>query len=325
MKLATRDNGTRDGKLVVISSALTHCLSAASVAPTLQAALDDWERCEPALRELSYALDADLEIGVPLDTVRFLAPLPRAYEWVDGSAFVNHVELVRKARGAKPPETLLTDPLVYQGGSGVFLGPNDDIVLTNPDWGLDFEAEVCAILGDTPQGVRAEDAVQHIKLLTLCNDITLRNLIPNELKKGFGFFCSKPATAFSPFAITPDELGDSWNQGRIHLKLNSWLNGDHVGQPNAGPEMHFSFNDLIAHISQTRSFVAGTILGSGTVSNRDPSVGFSCLAEQRMREIIATGQPQTRFLKEGDEVRIEMTKPTGQSLFGRIHQRVVHA
>ena len=250
--------------------------------------------------------------------VRLRAPLPRAYEWVDGSAYVTHVELVRKARGAKPPETLHTDPLVYQGGSGVFLGHNDDIVLNNEQWGLDFEAEVCAILGDTPQGVTKDTALDNVKLLLLCNDITLRNLIPTELKKGFGFFNSKPATAFSPFAITPDELGPAWREGRIHLNLNSWLNGEHVGSPNAGPEMHFSFADLIEHICKTRSFVAGTILGSGTVSNQDPKVGYSCIAEQRMREIIQTGSASTPFLKEGDEIAIDMSSHDGSSIFGTI-------
>jgi fumarylacetoacetate (FAA) hydrolase len=324
MKLATRDNGTRDGELILVNRDMTRCLSAASIASTLQAALDEWDTLERPLRELALALEAAPEIGDELAGTRLLAPLPRAYEWVDGSAFVNHVELVRKARGAKPPETLLTDPLVYQGGSGVFLGHQDDIVLKNADWGLDFEAEVCAILGDTPQGVTPEGALDNVKLLLICNDITLRNLIPNELKKGFGFFCSKPATAFSPFAITPDELGSSWSEGRIHLNMNSWLNGEQVGAPNAGPEMHFSFGDLIAHIAKTRSFVAGTILGSGTISNRDPEAGYSCLAEQRMREIIADGHPSTPFLKAGDEVTIDMADANGKSLFGRIHQRVVH-
>ena len=325
MKLATRHNRTRDGELIVVNRALTQYISADSVAPNLQAALDEWDTLEGPLRDLAFALETDMLIGKPLAEARLLSPLPRAYEWVDGSAFVNHVELVRKARGAQPPETLMTDPLVYQGGSGVFLGPHDDIIITNANWGLDFEAEICAILGDTPQGVSREEALPHVKLLLLCNDITLRNLIPTELKKGFGFFCSKPATAFSPFAITPDELGEDWSEGRVHLNLNSWLNGEQVGHPNAGPEMHFSFGDLIAHISQTRSFVAGTILGSGTVSNRNPDVGYSCLAEQRMREIIAKGKPETPFLGAGDEITIEMSDRAGHSLFGRIHQRVVQA
>lgn len=324
MRLATRDNGTRDGELIIVNREMTRFLIADAIAPTLQAALDDWDKLEQPLRYLANALETSPEVGQSLKTARLMAPLPRAYEWVDGSAFVNHVELVRKARGAKPPETLFTDPLVYQGGSGVFLSHTDDIVLKDPAWGLDFEAEVCAILGDTPQGATADNGLDHVKLLLICNDITLRNLIPNELQKGFGFFCSKPATAFSPFAITPDELGESWSEGRVHLNMNSWLNGEQVGAPNAGPEMHFSFGDLIAHISKTRSFVAGTILGSGTISNRDPDAGYSCLAEQRMREIIATGEAVTPFLSHGDEVTIEMSDPAGRSLFGRIHQRVVH-
>lgn len=323
MRFATRDNQTRDGELLIVKSNLTHFCSAKHIAPNLQSALDHWETAQPALQALADRLERDEVQNFPLAGERLLAPLPRAYEWVDGSAFVTHVELVRKARGAKPPETLLTDPLIYQGGSGVLLGHKDDIVLKDPAWGLDFEAEVCAVLGDTPQGTKSEDALQHVKLLMLCNDITLRNLIPEELKKGFGFFCSKPATAFSPFAVTPDELGDSWQQGRIHLTLNSWLNGEHVGKPNAGPEMHFSFADLIAHICRTRDFVAGTILGSGTVSNKDPNAGVSCLAERRMREIINEGAPRTRFLTGGDQVEIEMCDPHGRSLFGRIEQQVV--
>lgn len=325
MKLATRDNGTRDGELILVNRAMTHFLPATAVASTLQSALDDWDELERPLRELAHTLEVAPELGDTLLGVRLRAPLPRAYEWVDGSAYVTHVELVRKARGAKPPETLHTDPLVYQGGSGIFLGHNDDIVLNNENWGLDFEAEICAILGDTPQGTTKDNGLGHVKLLLLCNDITLRNLIPTELKKGFGFFNSKPATAFSPFAITPDELGPAWSEGRVHLNLNSWLNGEQVGSPNAGPEMHFSFADLIEHICKTRSFVAGTILGSGTVSNQDPKVGYSCIAEQRMREIIQTGTAVTPFLKEGDEIAIDMSAKDGNSIFGTIRQRVVTA
>jgi fumarylacetoacetate (FAA) hydrolase len=233
--------------------------------------------------------------------------------------------LVRKARNAEPPATLETDPLVYQGGSGVLLGPTDDIPLVNPEWGLDYEAEICVILGDTPRGVTAENAHEHIKLITICNDVTLRNLIPPELAKGFGFFTSKPATAFAPFAVTPDVLGDALRDGRIHLPLHSWLNGERSGSPDAGPEMHFSFHDLLAHITKTRAFTAGTILGSGTISNADESKGVSCLAERRMREIIADGSPTTRFLETGDQVAIEMLDAHGQSIFGRIEQKVVAA
>jgi fumarylacetoacetate (FAA) hydrolase len=249
--------------------------------------------------------------------------LPRAYEWVDGSAFLNHVILVRKARGAEPPETLRTDPLVYQGGSGVLLGPTDDIVLGDVAWGLDFESEVCVILGDTPQGTRAGDAAAHIRLVMLANDVTLRNLVPTELAKSFGFFQSKPATAFSPFAVTVDELGDAWQDGRVHLRLRTSYNGALVGDTDAGPEMHFSFCDLIAHIAKTRAFVAGTIVGSGTVSNADRARGISCLAERRMIETIENGKPQTPFMKPGDSVHIEMRAPDGSSIFGAIAQRVV--
>jgi fumarylacetoacetate (FAA) hydrolase len=324
MKLATllRD-GSRDGTLVVVDRRGERYAHARSIAPTLQAALDAWEGIEPELRELAAELEAGEIESHPLDVERLGPPLPRAYEWVDGSAYINHIVLVRKARGAEPPETLRTDPLVYQGGSGVLLGPRSPIPLADPAWGLDFESEVCVILGDTPQGTTAEEATRHVRLITLANDVTLRNLIPPELAKGFGFFTSKPATAFAPFAITPDELGAAWRDGRIHLPLRTWLNGELVGDPDAGPEMHFSFFDLIAHITKTRAFTAGTILGSGTVSNDDEARGISCLAERRMREIIASGAPSTEFLKVGDRVRIEMRDAAGQSLFGTIEQTVV--
>jgi len=321
MKLATLRGNSRDGDLIVVSRDLTSFAPATSVAPTMQAALDAWDECEPKLRELSKALDSGG--GQPLDPSALHSPLPRAYEWVDGSAYINHIVLVRKARGAEPPETLETDPLVYQGGSGILLGPTEDIELPNPEWGLDFEAEICVILGDTPRGVSPSDALGYVKLVTLANDVTFRNLIPPELKKGFGFFNSKPATAFGPVAVTPDELGDAWRGGRLHLPLVSMLNGERAGAPEAGPEMHFSFADLIAHITKTRGFVAGTILGSGTVSNRAESAGVSCLAERRMREIIANGAPSTVFMKVGDRVAIEMLDGDGASIFGRIEQRVV--
>ncbi|MBT8492691.1 MAG: fumarylacetoacetate hydrolase family protein, partial [Deltaproteobacteria bacterium] len=275
------------------------------------------------LHTIAAELDSGKVKGEPVDPTQLHAPLPRAYEWVDGSAYINHIVLVRKARGAEPPETLETDPLVYQGGSGVLLGPREDIVLPNPEWGLDYEGEVCVILGDTPRGVSKDEALSHVKLLTLANDITYRNRIPAELKKGFGFFTSKPATAFGMVAVTPDELGDDWQDGRIHLPLESTLNGARQGAPEAGPEMHFSFADLIAHITQTRSFTAGTILGSGTVSNQDENMGVSCLAERRMREIIDGGTPTTEFLKVGDSVIVEMKNSSGQSIFGSIEQKVV--
>jgi fumarylacetoacetate (FAA) hydrolase len=322
MKLATLRNGTRDGALVVVRRD-NQVYARAESARTLQAALDDWDRVAPALTEQYQRLNRGDVAGEPMDARTLHAPLPRAYEWVDGSAYINHIVLVRKARGAEPPATLKTDPLVYQGGSGVLLGPTDDIRLANSEWGLDFEAELCVILGDTPQGTTAATAAAHVRLIMLCNDVTLRNLIPDELAKGFGFFVSKPATAFSPLAVTPDELGDAWQGGRVHLPLLSTLNGELVGQPDAGPEMHFSFFDLIAHITRTRSLAAGTILGSGTVSNADRSKGISCLAERRMIEIIETGKPSTPFLRGGDAVSIEMRDRAGQSIFGRIEQLVV--
>ncbi|MEO1268884.1 MAG: fumarylacetoacetate hydrolase family protein, partial [Myxococcota bacterium] len=268
-------------------------------------------------------LEAGTLAGEPVDTAQLDAPLPRAYEWIDGSAYLNHVILVRKARNAEPPKTLRTDPLVYQGGSGVFLGPNDDIVLHDPAWGLDFEAELCVILGDTPLGTTPDQAASHIRLFMLANDVSLRGLIPAELAKSFGFFNSKPSTAFSPFAVTPDELGDAFQEGRVHLHMETTYNGTRVGRVHAGPEMHFSFFDLIAHISKTRPFTAGTILGSGTISNADRSAGISCLAERRMIEIIETGAAQTPFMAVGDSVSIEMHNAEGQNIFGTIAQKVV--
>jgi fumarylacetoacetate (FAA) hydrolase len=325
MKLATLKDGTRDGRLVVVSRDLAHCADARSIAPTLQAALDRWAECEPRLRELAAKLERGEGERAPFDARQAHAPLPRAYEWVDGSAFLNHVRLVRKARNAEVPPTLETDPLVYQGGSGVLLAPTDDIPLRNPEWGLDFESEVAVILGDTPMGTSAAQAAPYVKLVLLANDVTLRNLIPTELAKQFGFFQSKPATAFSPVAVTPDELGDAWKDGRLHLPLRTTYNGKLVGQPNAGPEMHFGFFELIAHLTKTRAYTAGTIVGSGTISNADRSVGWSCLAEARTLETIETGKPVTPFMKVGDTVAIEMLDPDGRSLFGRIEQKVVAA
>ncbi len=291
--------------------------------PTLQAALDDWGTHERVLRDIAARLENGDIQGEPLDVEKLAPPLPRAYEWVDGSAYINHIVLVRKARGAEPPETLRTDPLVYQGGSSVLLGPREDIVLHDERWGLDFESEICAILGDVPLGTKKADAAKHIRLLCLANDITLRNLVPAELAKGFGFFNSKPATAFSPFAVTPDELGDAYRDGRVHLRLRSTYNGNIVGDCDAGPEMHFSFFDLLEHIAKTRAFGTGTILGSGTVSNEDETRGISCLAERRMRETIALGAPKTPFMKVGDTIAIEMLDADGNDIFGRIEQKVV--
>lgn len=325
MKLATRKDGTRDGALVVVRRDGAVYVDAADIAPTLQAALDRWDEVEPRLRERAAALQDGRLSGRPLRVQDLRSPLPRAYEWIDGSAYINHVVLVRRARGAEPPETLRTDPLVYQGGSGVLLDPTQDIPLVDPHWGLDFEAELVAILGDTPRGVTAAEAGPHVKLLTMVNDVTLRQLIPAELAKGFGFFVSKPASAFGPFAVTPDELGDAWRDGRLHLPLRVMLNGEVVCSADAGPEMHFSFHDLLAHVTSTRALTAGTLLGSGTVSNEDWSKGYACLAEQRMKEIITDGTPATPYLKVGDVVRIEVLGADGAPVFGTIEQRVVQA
>ena len=326
MKLASLQSG-RDGRLVVVSSDGARFVRTEGIATTMQSALDDWDRCEPALRALSDQLAKDASLGEKLDLHTLAAPLPRAYEWVDGSAYINHIVLVRKARGAEPPKTLRTDPLVYQGGSSDMLGARQPIPLADASWGCDFESEIAVILGDTPQGTTKEEAAKYIRLVTIVNDVTLRNLVPAELEKGFGFFQSKPATAFAPFAITPDELGASWRDGRLHLPLRTWLTragGEETlaGDPDAGPEMHFSFHELIAHIAKTRKFGAGTIVGSGTVSNEDPARGVSCLAERRTRETLETGKPITPFLAHGDRVRIQMTDAAGRDLFGTIEQEV---
>jgi fumarylacetoacetate (FAA) hydrolase len=322
VKLATLRDGSRDGRLLVVRH--DGEVGAPSDAwPTLQRALDDWSHAEPQLRGLADALDRGALDGVPIDPLRLGAPLPRAYEWIDGSAFLNHVILVRKARGAEPPKTLETDPLIYQGGSGDLLGPRDAIELRDPAWGLDFESEVCVVLDDTPMGTTAADAASHVRLVMLANDITLRALVPDELAKSFGFFQSKPATAFSPFAVTPDELGSTWSDGRAHVRVRSTYNDKLVGDCDAGPEMHFSFFDLIAHVAKTRRFTAGTIIGSGTVSNKDRARGISCLAEARMIETIETGKPATPFMAVGDRIEIEAFDAAGVSLFGKIDQRVV--
>jgi fumarylacetoacetate (FAA) hydrolase len=323
MKLATLRDGTRDGRLLVVRGDGEVFTPAPPPWTTLQGALDDWDKAERVLLAVTSELDRGALEGMPVVPERLAAPLPRAYEWVDGSAYLNHVILVRKARGAEPPATLETDPLVYQGGSSDLLGPREPITLADEAWGCDFESEVCVILGDLPQGTRAVDADKHIKLVLLANDVSLRNLIPAELAKGFGFFQSKPATAFSPFAVTPDALGDAWRDGRVHARVRSTYNGERVGDCDSGPEMHFSFLDLIAHVSKTRRFGAGTVLGSGTVSNRDRARGISCLAERRMIETIEEGQPKTPFMKIGDTIEIEAFLPDGRSPFGAIKQKVV--
>jgi len=275
MKLATRKNGTRDGQLVVVRADRKAWADAAAIASNLQAALDDWARCEPALAALQAALDGGRIEGKPLVADEMHSPLPRAYEWIDGSAYLNHVRLVRKARNDVPPPTLESDPLVYQGGSGTFLAPTEPIPFLHASYGLDFEAEVCVITGDVPLGTRAADALQYVRLVLICNDVSLRGLIPTELAKGFGFFQGKPSTAFSPLALTPDELGDAWREGRLHLPMRVHLNGTPVGWCDSGPEMHFSFAQLIEHVTRTRALTAGTIIGSGTVSNEDQQHGIS--------------------------------------------------
>ena len=328
MKFATQRDGSRDGRLLVVRRDGAVALAVPSIARTLQAALDAWADVAPQLQAVSDALNASLAGGAlpdgafALDVTTLASPLPRAYAWVDGSAYVNHVVLVRKARNAEPPETLYSDPLVYQGGSDAFLGPREDIPLQDEAFGCDLEAEICVVTDDVPQAVARADALRYVRLLMLCNDVTLRNLIPTELAKGFGFFQSKPSSAFSPFALTPDELGKHWLGGRVHLPLRSWVNDVRLGDPESGPEMHFSFADLISHVARTRPLGAGTIVGSGTVSNSDRARGSSCLAEVRMIEQIDTGKMTTPFLRFGDRVRICMTSPEGDDLFGTIDQTV---
>jgi fumarylacetoacetate (FAA) hydrolase len=326
MKLASLRDGTRDGRLIVVRRDLAVAMPVPHVAATLQAALDDWSRCEPALRQAAAELDAGRGHDVlDFEASRVMAPLPRAYHWVDGSAYVNHVELVRKARGADMPPSFWTDPLVYQGGSDDLLGATEDASFASEDHGIDLEGEVAVITDDVPMQTDAATARSHIRLLMLVNDWSLRNLIPAELAKGFGFYQSKPATAFSPVAVTPDELGSAWDGERVHLPLVSHINGAWFGHPNAGVDMTFSFPRLIEHVTSTRRLRAGAIVGSGTVSNYDRSLGSSCLAEKRTLEVLETGQARTPFLKFGDRVRIEMLDASGRTIFGAIDQRVVAA
>ena len=324
MKLASLAGG-RDGRLAVVSGDLTRAAFATGIAATLQEALDDWAAVAPALAKRAIDLEAGRADAFPFDVQQCLAPLPRAHHWVDGSAYVNHVELVRKARGATMPESFWTDPLVYQGGSDDLLPPAADAPFADADWGIDLEGEVAVVTDDVPMGTDARKARGHIKLLMLVNDWSLRNLIPEELAKGFGFYQSKPATAFSPVAVTPDELGPAWKDAKVHLPLTVHLNGEMFGRPNAGDDMTFDFGQLIAHATRTRRLGAGAIVGSGTVSNYDRSLGSTCLAERRMLETLARGKPMTPFLSFGDRVRIEMFDPTGRSIFGAIDQRVVKA
>ena len=324
MKLATYKDGSRDGQLVVVSRDLGLAHYATGIASHLQQVLDDWNFLAPQLQDLYDLLNAGkARHAFPFDPRQCMAPLPRAYQWADGSAYINHVELVRKARGAEVPASFYTDPLMYQGGSDDFLGPCDDVVVPSEAMGIDFEAEIAVVTGDVRMGASPEQALEGVRLVMLANDVSLRNLIPGELAKGFGFFQSKPATAFSPVALTPDELGAAWQGGRVHLALHSTWNGRKVGMCDAGPEMTFHFGQLIAHIAKTRNVRAGSIVGSGTVSNKDWSKGYSCIAEKRCIETIEDGRPSTEFMKYGDTIRIEMKGRDGQSLFGAIDQQIV--
>jgi fumarylacetoacetate (FAA) hydrolase len=332
MKLASLKHG-RDGRLVVVSADLARRVDAADIAPTLQAALDDWDRAVSALRALDRRLAAGEASPRPFSDADAASPLPRAYQWADGSAYLNHVELVRRARGAEMPPSFLVDPLMYQGGSDGFLGPRDPIPAGDPAWGLDFEAEVAVIVGDVPLGADRETALAAIRLVMLVNDVSLRGLIPDELAKSFGFFQSKPASAFSPVAVTPDELGGAWRDGKLHGQLRIDLNGVPFGRVDAGQDMNFDFGALIAHAAKTRALAAGTIVGSGTVSNRGTDggpgkpvaaggAGYACIAELRTVETLLQGAPKTRFMQPGDAVRIEMLDADGRSYFGAIDQTV---
>jgi len=330
MKIASLKHG-RDGRLVVVSRDLTRGTEATGIAPTLQAALDDWERVSPHLHDLAEQLEHRAVPDFRFHEHDCAAPLPRAYQWADGSAYVNHVELVRKARGAQMPESFWTDPLMYQGGSDALLGPRDPISLADEAWGIDFEGEIAVILNDVAMGASREECAAAIRLVMLVNDVSLRNLIPGELGKGFGFLQAKPSSAFSPVAVTPDELGDAWDGGRLHLPLLSTLNGELFGKPNAGIDMTFDFPALIAHAARTRPLTAGTIVGSGTVSNKDADggpglpiaeggLGYACIAEQRTVETLRHGEARTPFMHYGDKVRIEMKDARGHSIFGAIEQ-----
>ena len=332
MKLATLKDSTRDGRLVVVSRDLTRCSEVGHIARTLQAALDDWEHVAPRLQQVAEGIETGAQPTMRFHEHDAASPLPRAYQWADGSAYVNHVELVRKARGAEMPESFWVDPLMYQGGSDGFLAPRDPIVAADEAYGIDMEGEVAVVVGDVAMASSPQLARQAIRLVMLVNDVSLRGLIPQELAKGFGFFQSKPASAFSPVAVTPDELADAWDGGKLHLPLLVTLNGKPFGKANAGADMTFDFGQLIAHAAKTRDLVAGTIIGSGTVSNKldggpgkpveSGGAGYSCIAEIRMIETIESGAPKTPFLRFGDQVRIEMQDRAGHSIFGAIEQMV---
>ena len=333
MKLASLKGG-RDGRLVVVSRDLSRCTDASAVAATMQAAIDNWDVVVPRLTEIADALEADRIAHTPFDPAKCSSPLPRAYQWLDGSAYVNHVALVRQARGAEVPASFWTDPLMYQGVSDVIIGPREPIALADEDWGIDIEAEVVVVLGDVPMGATREQAARAIRMIMLVNDVTLRNLVPQELPKGFGFVQSKPPSAFTPVAVTPDEFGKAWDGAKLHLPLLSFINGKPFGKPLCSVDMTFDFPTLIMHASRTRPLGAGTILGAGTVSNRDADggpgkpiseggLGYSCLAEQRTVETILHGKPLTPFLSFGDSVRIDMNDNDGKSIFGGIEQEVI--
>ncbi|GAA4027074.1 fumarylacetoacetate hydrolase family protein [Actimicrobium antarcticum] len=326
MKLATLKDGTRDGMLAVVSRDLKTAVLADTIAPTLQRALDDWTFIAPQLEDLYLQLNADRALrSFAFDPKQCMAPLPRAFQWADGSAYVNHVELVRKSRNAEMPASFWHEPLMYQGASDDLIGPTDDIVLGSEEWGIDFEGEVAVITGDVPMGCDADEAGKQIRLLMLVNDVSLRHLIPPELAKGFGFVQSKPASSFSPVAVTPDELGSAWKASKVHLPLRTSWNGTVVGQPNAGVDMVFSFAQLVEHLAKTRNVRAGSIVGSGTVSNKDASKGYTCIAEKRCLEVIAGGVATTPFMQFGDTVKIEMLDAAGKSIFGAIIQQVKQA
>ena len=323
MKLATYKDGSRDGQLVVVSRDLSTAHYATGIASKLQEVLDDWNFMSPQLQDLYETVNnGKARHAFPFEPAQCMAPLPRAYQWADGSAFINHVELVRAARKSEVPETFYTDPLMYQGGSDDFIGPRDDVVVASEAFGIDFEAEIAVVTADVGMGTTPEQAIDGIRLVMLANDVSLRNLIPAELAKGFGFFQSKPATAFSPVAVTIDELGDAWQGGRLHMTLQSTWNGRKVGMCEAGPEMTFHFGQLVAHICKTRNVRAGSVIGSGTVSNKDWTHGYSCIAEKRAIETIEDGAPVTEFMKFGDTIRIEAKGKDGQSVFGAIEQKV---
>ena len=321
MKLASINQG-RDGQLIVVDNQMQRYVSATEIASTLQAALDNWDNCKEPLAALYLQLENGEIDSQAFNSEICASPLPRAFQWADGSAYVNHVELVRKARNAEMPSSFWTDPLMYQGGSDSFLGPREDIAVADEAWGVDFEAEVAVIVGDVPMGISSSEATKYIQLVMLVNDVSLRNLIPGELGKGFGFFHAKPSSAFSPVAVTPDVLGSAWDGAKLHLPLRAILNGDLVGEPNAGVDMTFDFGQLIAHAAKTRPLCAGTIVGSGTVSNLDRSKGSCCLAEVRMLETIANGSATTEFMSLGDRIQIDMLDDNGQSIFGEIDQKV---